>query len=72
MEKALEITILVTDKNPDVRELQAKAIPVYLAKSKAMFLNNKDKLGAAFKCLQTLLENHYDYEKTLPSRIRFA
>jgi len=34
MGKALEITVLVADKNPDDKELQAKAMPVFLAKGR--------------------------------------
>jgi len=63
MGKALEITVLVADKNPDDKELQAKAMPVFLA---------KEKLSLAFKCLQILIEKHPNYEKTLVSRIKFA
>ncbi|CDW89756.1 n-alpha-acetyltransferase auxiliary subunit-like [Stylonychia lemnae] len=60
---AYDFAVLVASCNPEVKEVQAKMIPIYL---------RKNKLLEALKAVIALTERHPTYEKTLSSRIRFS
>lgn len=37
MQKALEVAMLISRYNPEAKELQAKIIPIFIAKSKSYY-----------------------------------
>lgn len=70
--KAVDIATLITKYNPQSKDLHAKAITVFLKKSKSsVLINSLDKLLLALKSLVTLVEHHPTYEKTITSKIKF-
>jgi hypothetical protein len=70
--RAYEFAVQVIKINPDAKELQAKAVGLFLQKSNALKLKDYiDKLLLALKSLLCLVEKHPNYEKTLSAKIQF-